>query len=50
MCLDMQTDSLFTHEVTIMPDENGSFKYLGNKIIYKGDKEMPSGKPRIQPD
>lgn len=47
MCLDKQTDCLFTHEVTVMPSDNGSFNYLGNKITYKGQIQLPSSEPRI---
>lgn len=47
MCLDKQTDRLFTHEVTVMPSDNGNFKYLGNKITYKSQIELPSSVPRI---
>ena len=31
MCLDNKTDCLFTHEVIVMPSDNGSFKYLGGE-------------------
>ncbi len=47
MCLDKQTDCLFTHEVTVMPSDDGDFIYLGNKITYKGEQELPSSEPRI---
>lgn len=47
MCLDKRTDCLFIHELTIMPLNNGKFKYLGNKIIYMGENELPSSQPRI---
>jgi hypothetical protein len=47
MCPDMQTDRLFTHEVTIMLSDGGKFKYLGNKITYTGENELPSSQPRI---
>ena len=47
MCPDKQTDCLFTHEVTVMPSDDGNFKYLGNKITFMGDKEFPSSEPRI---
>ena len=47
MCLDNKTDCLFTHEVTVMPSDNGGFKYLGNKITYKSQIELPSSEPRI---
>lgn len=47
MCLDNKTDCLFTHEVTVMPSDNGGFKYLGNKITYKSQIELPSCEPRI---
>lgn len=47
MCLDKQTDCLFTHEVTVMPSDNGNFKYIGNKITYKSQIELPSSEPRI---
>ncbi|MCI9575860.1 MAG: hypothetical protein HFJ84_04135 [Clostridiales bacterium] len=47
MCLDKQTDCLFTHEVTVMPSDDGEFKYLGNKITFKGQQELPLSEPRI---
>lgn len=47
MCPDKQTDCLFTHEVAVMPSNGSDFKYLGNKITFMGDKELPSGEPRI---
>ena len=47
MCLDMRTDCLFKHEVTIMPQDNGKFKYLSNQVTYRSDKELPSSSPRI---
>lgn len=47
MCPDKQTDCLFTHEVTVMPSDGSDFKYLGNKITFMGDKELPSSEPRI---
>lgn len=47
MCPDMQTDCLFIHEITVMPSNQGSFKYLGNRITYTGEKGLPSSQPRI---
>ena len=47
MCLDNKTDCLFSHEVTVMPSDNGGFKYLGNKVTYESQIELPSGEPRI---
>ncbi len=47
MCPDMQTDTLFTHEVTVMPGEGDSFQYLSNKVTYQGEQELPSSQPRI---
>lgn len=47
MCPDMQTDNLFTHEVTVMPGEGGGFQYLSNRITYQGEQELPSSQPRI---
>lgn len=39
MCLDNKTDCLFTHEVTVMPSDNGGLKYLGFKTTYKSQIE-----------
>ena len=47
MCLDMRTDCLFKHEVTVIPQDNGKFKYLSNQVTYRSGKELPSSSPRI---
>ena len=46
-CTDYKTNCLFTHEVTIKEFNNGTFKYLSNKVTYKSDNPMPSHKPRL---
>ena len=40
--------TLFTHEVTIQPCENGKFQYLSNNIIYQCGREMPPSFPRLE--
>ena len=47
-CNDFKTDKLFTHKLKIRPLPNGNFQYLGNKITYKSEHEMPSDRPRLQ--
>lgn len=48
LCLDKGTDSLFVHEVTILPLKNGTCKYLSNKIIAQGEVPLPSAVSRFE--
>ncbi len=47
MCVGMKTDSLFRHELTIKPMEDGSFQYVKNHIITMSE-EVPAYKPRLE--
>ena len=47
MCLDYHADRLFAHEVTIRTLGNGKYQYIGNKITYKREAEIPSAQARI---
>lgn len=42
-------DAIITHEVTMLFNEDGNFRYLGNKILNDGAKKVPEYKYRIQP-
>lgn len=46
VCEMLGNDTLMTHEVTVRFGENGSVKYLGNKII-KGNDNIPEYKMRV---
>lgn len=45
--LEMKTDNLFSHEVTIRPLENGGFQYVSNKITYLTSYGLPPNFPRL---
>lgn len=47
ICPDKHTDHLFEHEVTMNIEEDGSFQYLSNRIVYRGKNELPSPQARI---
>ena len=40
-------EAVITHELTIKLSDNGSFTYIGNKILHNGIKEIPSYQYRI---
>ena len=46
-CNDFKTTCLFSHEVTIRQFEDGNYHYLGNKVIYKSEYELPTSEPRL---
>ena len=46
-CNDFKTTCLFSHEVTIRQFEDGTYHYLGNKVIYKSEYELPTSEPRL---
>lgn len=46
-CPDKGTASLFVHEVTVEPGADGSFRYLANRIVSRGEAELPSPQARI---
>lgn len=39
--LERATDRAFTHVVTVMPGEDGGFKYLSNRVIHTGNDIFP---------
>ena len=47
MCVGLKTDSLFRHELTIRPDTDGSFQYIGNRLISASDT-LPEYIPRLE--
>ena len=44
------TDCAFTHEVTIVPQSDGNFYYIGNSIQPKGNQIIPVYRNRIKID
>ena len=40
-------DAVITHELTVMFSDDGSFKYLGNKILNNGISDIPAYEYRI---
>ena len=40
-------DALITHKLTIKPEKDGSFKYMGNEIVNDGIKNIPDYQYRI---
>jgi hypothetical protein len=48
LCPDKHTDHLFEHEVTMRIETDGSFQYLSNRIVYRGEIELPSPQARIE--
>ena len=47
LCPDKHTDHLFEHEVTMNVETDGSFRYLSNRIVFRGENELPSPEARI---
>ena len=47
LCTDQKMDCLFTHEVTIRLLEHGQFQYVGNKITYRTEYDIPTSEPRL---
>ena len=41
-------DTVITHELTIRPEDDGSFQYLGNKIRNGGIQDIPEYQYRIK--
>lgn len=39
---EMGTDCAYTHEVTVKPNSDGSFRYISNKIIASDDNQIPA--------
>ena len=40
-------DALITHKLTIKPEKDGSFKYIGNEIVNDGNRNIPDYQYRI---
>ena len=40
-------DAVITHELTVKLEKDGSFRYLGNKILNNGEKDIPEYQYRI---
>lgn len=45
-----KTNSLFTHEVTVRPLENGGFQYVGNRVTYVNQWGLPPAMARFELD
>ncbi len=43
-------DAVITHELTVQFAEDGSFKYLGNKILNDGSRDIPRYRYRFNPN
>ena len=44
---DLKTDCLFSHEVTIRPQENGEFQFVGNQVLSQTEHGLPYAEPRL---
>jgi len=42
------TDHLFEHEVTMKTETDGSFQYLANRIVWRGENELPSPQSQME--
>lgn len=47
LSMDLATDCLFAHEVTVRPLENGNFQFVGNEVTYQTEYGLPYSKPRF---
>ena len=47
LCFDEKCFPLYTHELNVMPVEDGSFRYLGNELIYISGHAMPNALSRL---
>ncbi len=47
LCFDEKCFPLYTHELTVMPAEDGSFRYLANELIYLSGHALPSAAARL---
>lgn len=47
LCFDEKCFPLFTHELTVREDGNGSFKYLGNELVFVGEHSLPDAGARL---
>ena len=43
---DLKMDCLFAHEVTVRPFSDGTFHYVGNKVIFQTGYGLPFCEPR----
>ena len=48
LCPDKHTDHLFEHEVTMKTETDGSFQYLANRIVWRGENELPSPQSQME--
>lgn len=46
-CLRRGTDRLFTHELTVQPGGDGTFRFLSNRIVWQDDARMPQYHTRL---
>lgn len=47
LSMDLKTDCLFSHQVTIRPLEGGGFQFTGNRILTQGEKGLPYCQSRL---
>lgn len=48
VCEKQGDDAALIHELTVKPEEDGSFKYLGNKILKSGREGIPPYQYRVR--
>lgn len=48
VCKKSGDDAALIHELTVKPEEDGSFMYLGNKILKSGREEIPAYQYRVK--
>ena len=41
------TDRLFTHELTVQPGGDGTFRFLSNRIVWQDSARMPQYHTRL---
>lgn len=44
---DLKTDCLFSHTVTVRPQENGGFQFVGNQVLSQTEYGLPYCEPRL---
>lgn len=46
-CMRRGTDRLFTHELTVQPGGDGTFRFLSNRIVWQDSARMPQYHTRL---
>ena len=44
---DLKTDCLFSHEVTVRPEEEGGFRFVANRMLSQKEQGLPYCQPRL---